>query len=315
MSQLAERWTPPSSPNWTYEQDEMSEVLYALIEQNATVSAKALSAIAPSFPNQALILAARLPLSKVTPLLEKWYYAGENNKIKDSKKDLNDWNRSELARVSAMMLSKAPPPGFAASILARSEEHFYIFVTNEKGPWMGGGGGIGSCGDGGGGRPPDGWPPLFFYDIEENKPKTRDPLLVAAGGDRITWRTISISTGWGSCFGVHSLDDENRYHLLAALLGRSENQLAWKLRDQTTIYWESNPKYLLDLQSVVHSEEAKFEVTIGALRKKRLLTTEDAGVIRPELLITISDHRKPPVPPLPQPIHLDPRTRIVAITD
>lgn len=308
MIKLTERPKPPALPSnrdVIYAKDAMLEILYALIERKDPVPPKALSVIAPSYPSQALILASRLPITKATPLFEKWYYAGQDGKMRSSR----DWTPVTLARVSAMMLTKAPPAGFAASILARSEENLTVYVTN-KGE-IGSGGGIGfgkGCGDGLGGPPFPGWPVVYHYLLEEDNPHTNGPVLVEVAGNLVTWR--AYSGGWGSCFGVEPLNDVNRHHLLAAMLGIPDNAMPWSEMQEVTLHWQSQQKFLSDLKNEIASEEANLSASVEALHKKGLLTKSEAESVRPKLRITISDYRKSPAPPLPLPTNLDPRTFI-----
>jgi len=308
MIKITERWKPPALPSnrdAIYAKDAMLEVLYALVERKDPVPPKALSAIATSFPSQALILASQLPTTEATPLLQKWYYADEDGFGSNS-------ISPALALISAMMLTKAPPSGFAASILARSEEHLIVYVTDAGG--MGSGGGVSGCGDSGAGSPPPGWPVLFLYELEENEPHTNDPLLVEAAGDRITWHLSPITVGWGSCFEANRLNDDARHHLLAAMLGIPDNAMPWSIRQEVTLHWQSQQKFLSDLKNEIASEEANLSASVEALHKKGLLTKSETESVRPKLRITISDHRKPPAPPLPLLTNLDPRTSIVAKT-
>lgn len=307
MLDLAERSAArlPNPVPGTYNGDAMSEILYALIQRNEIVPPKLLAAIATSYPDQAVILVSRLPIANSTSLLEKWYYSGEA--VNDSQVDAPSLNLKFLARIAGMLLAKAPPPGFAANVLAKSQEHLQVYVVS-NGEFGSGGSAGAMCGDGGGGLPPRGWPMLFFYELDENKLKTNDPLLIEAGGDRITWQLLPITAGHGSCFGVRSLNDETRYHLLAAMLGLQAKDMPWKLQQEDNIVWTSNEKFLLDLQTDIAAEEIEFDATVDDFYEKGLLTNAEASSVRPKLSVTVSDERKSPGSPLPRLGFNDPRT-------
>jgi hypothetical protein len=87
--------------------DGMSAVLDALIQRREVVAEEKIGALAGAFPVQAVILASRLPITDAAPLLMGWYGDGESR------------GYSPLPRMAAMMLAKAPPPGFAGSVLAQ----------------------------------------------------------------------------------------------------------------------------------------------------------------------------------------------------
>lgn len=179
-----------------------SEILAALIHRHELVPPEVLSVIAARFPAQAVILAARLPMEEAAPLLEKWYDLGASYE----KSRPGQGNIVILSRVAAMLMSKSPPPEFAATVLADSEERLIVSVVSEKPSLSPGPASIlaskGKCEDK---YEPslfptlDGEPPHLKYVIEENKhDKSGDPepdqILVTAGEDRITYRGVTIHT-------------------------------------------------------------------------------------------------------------------------
>jgi hypothetical protein len=263
----------------------MAEVLDALIERKGDVSLQGLAAIAKSFPTQTAILASRKPIAESAPLLLQWYGDGAGD------------TRGGLQRIAAMMLSKAPPPGFAAGVLAASVEHLTILVVDHGR----GGSGFGSgCGDAPGSGTLSGWPPIAGYRMEENRPDSTDPLLIEAGGDRITWRREAESGGWGSCFGVSSLNDWTRHHLLAQMAGVDKKDMPWKAVDSATIRWQGSDAFLQELRDQVAAQEAKLHETVEALFQKGFLTAGEVDSVRPKLSVTVMDARETKSPALPQ---------------
>ena len=274
MLQLVEAWTPPNDAQDADRRsrtDAMGEVLDALIQQKQPTPLAGLNAIVSSFPRQAMILASRLPLAEATPLLLAWY------EKRDSKDD------SAIPRIAAMMLAKAPPPGFAASVLAESEVELNVMVESD---WTTGHG-YGSsstidCGDGWGLPSPKGWPPFFDYEIEENSRINHDPVIADAGGDRITYHRFAMNRNWGSCAYPRSLNAATRHRLLAEMLGLTEKEMEWRIQESGTITWENQGQYMSESDSV-----------------------------RPKLSITANDYRNPIGPPLPR---LEPRDSRTTIT-
>jgi hypothetical protein len=98
----------PSNPDTA--PSAVSALLDTLIQRNIAVPEDTISDLKSSFPAQAAILVSRLPIVTATPLLMRWYEEGQRE------------SSYRLDRIAAMLLSKAPPPHFAATVLAASEE-------------------------------------------------------------------------------------------------------------------------------------------------------------------------------------------------
>jgi hypothetical protein len=315
LEQLAVNWNPSERDPYPSEDEflAMSEILHALIVHRVEAPPETIAAIADTFPDQAVILAARLPATDRTPLLQAWYDAGE---LVDRRRFTREGtNRLVLARVAAMMLSRAPPPGFAAAILADSDEQFVVSVEN--------GGTVPIrcrtgcpaavvCADEFEVPAKRGWPPLFQYALEENYAGgDYDDVVVEAGGDRITWRRTPANWRLASCYKPAPLSSETRHRLLAQMLHLSQEQMPWMPQKQITLHWENRDKLLLELESQVNFEEGKMHATIQALSARGLLTPGEAARVRPRLMILVFDDRlpaQPANPALPQPEVRDART-------
>ena len=298
MLQLVARWPPSDErdPMGRTRMDSMSAVLDTLVERSEPAPPESLSSIASSFPFQTMILASRLPIAEATPLLLGWYDNGDGE------------DPQRLARVAAMMLAKAPPPGFAASVLAQSRAELYVSVRDEGGYGAGSGGP--ACGDGVEVPPVKGWPPMFRYSIEENKMETKDPVVIEAGGDRITFNRRLAGSGWGSCFYPRPLTDETRHHLLREMLGVNSGKMQWKVQEYFSIDWENSDQYLKELAARVALEEAEMYETVEALRAEKLLTKSEYDTVRAKLTVVVSDDRKSAHGPLPMLDWRDPHTMI-----
>lgn len=269
-------------------------MLDALIQRNATVPADALAAIAPFFPFQIAILAKNLPIAEATPLLLNWY----NQRSGD--------DPDHLARVASMMLSHAPPAGFAASVLAESEETLRISVVSKAGVPGVSGMSSGSCAYRDDASPLSGWPPIFTYALAEDFQQTSAPLLVEAAGDRVIYRRYDVYKQSPFCGGLAKLNAVYRHYLLSQMLGISYDQMPWKTDASTSIVWHSNRQFVREAMVSVAGEEAKLHTCVEASQLKGLLTPDEAASVRPKLSIIVEDFRKPTGPPLPQLTFSDP---------
>jgi hypothetical protein len=299
MVETLDRWAEAGSQRdelTDIRQDAFAAMLDALIQDNRTVSPETLAALAGYFPAQAAILASRLPLDEATPLLQSWYAERKDDK------------QPALARIAAMILAKAPPPGFAAGVLAETSETVQVSVVDPGvGSGYGGGGCYGLVGDF---RTRDGWPPIFRYRIEENSHAIDQPLLVEAGGDRITYRRTSHAESAAS---VRSLDDETRQHLLLEMLGGDGSALQWQAWQQISLEWEGPANFLSETGDLVDEEESKLQNTVDALYEDGLLTPEEANKVRPGLLVNVSDDRSVKDSPIPDFKSRDPRTTVALV--
>src|SRR5579863_1674 len=106
---LAERWDPE---RWNTQEkgdwfDAMTVVLDALIQRRVMVSPAAVLAVAPAFPDQALILAARMSPRDAEPILLSWYQAGRG--VHRAGVDGENPTRVLLGRIAAMFLARDDP--------------------------------------------------------------------------------------------------------------------------------------------------------------------------------------------------------------
>jgi hypothetical protein len=299
MAQMLEMWTPAEDQDGDAraQKDAMADVLDALIVRRGAASLDGLTAIADSFPAQAAILAAQLPIRKSTPLLQAWY-------------EKRNSDSHLLPRIAAMLLSKAPAPGFAASVLAEFEERVRVtVVSGDYGVGIGGSYST-SCGDGFGKATLPGWPPVFGYGIEENTSPAHDPVLVSAGGDTITYHRIDEHTGWGSCFGPHSLNASTRAHLLVEMLGKDANKTPLAVDKNETISWGDSDQFLHALQNLIDEEEGNLHSLAEDLFMRNDVTRDEADSVRAKLAITILDDRAAGSLPLPKLEPSDVRTTL-----
>jgi hypothetical protein len=313
---MVDRWDP-AHRNPVPDEDHllaMSEVLHALIQRKAEVPTAGLSVVAMYFPDQAAILASRLRLEDAIPLLEAWYESGEN--VDRNRSGREGAARLLLARVAAMMLSKAPPQSFVASLLVQSEERLTVSVPSQGFKAVnrpsGDSAATERCGEEFFNPPKSEWPPLWRYILEENAPGSDDgDVVTVAGGDKISYRRIPENLHVDDCNSPRQLDGENRHRLLADMLGVNEREMLWQARKQVPIQWKSGEQFKQDLNRLVGAEEAALRATVSEFYTKGLLTRSQLDTIRPKLYVFVFDDRQkiePPSQPLPQLAIQDSRT-------
>ncbi|MGD0857758.1 MAG: hypothetical protein ABR912_00440 [Terracidiphilus sp.] len=307
MQEMVERWDPAQRHRYQDgdRYDAMTAILDTLIQRNEFVSPAGVSAIAYAFPDQALILAARLPFNDAEPLLLSWYENGVG--VRPAQGDREGEDRLMMARVAAMMLAKERPQDIAARILVDSLERLAVSVPNE------GYAGVDrclvdcvakpGCQWEAGGMPRVGWPTLFLYTVEENRPDADNtgplvagPLLVEAGDDRITYRRVETEVSLNYCYSPLPLNAATRHRLLAEMLGVDDKQMPWSVQENITVPWVNDSQFLLDLSKQVYLEESQLRATVQRLYAKGLLTRTEAASIRPKLSIIVFDDRQPTEP-------------------
>lgn len=266
-------------------------VLDALIQENASVPISAINTVALTFPVQAAVLIGRHPLSESRPALEQW--------ARDVKARGNGSQRV-LARVALMMLAKDPGPssrfwyedpfqplGLAGSVVAASEVKLRITVngTGAARDLMGGG----LCGDSEGRKPSPGWPPVYGYELLEDRPSTEQVPVVELNGYSLTaWRYESNGAGLGSCHGSNWLDADYIWHdLIAYWLGVKPQDMTWWPVQNFGIKWTSKAAYQQRLGEIVETERQRLCATVAALQQRGFLSASDAAVVMPKIVVTI----------------------------
>jgi hypothetical protein len=242
------------------------------------LSAEVLGYVSRSHPVQTIILLSMLPSSEQTGNLMQWYGGARP-----------DGGLNHLDRVSAMLLSKSPSSGFAATILAGSEERLTIHIVpiNARGVGFGSGYGEGVCGDYAISRPPAGWPDISSYRLTENDNTSIDPLLVEAGGDRIFWQRSIPGHGFRSCGGVRGLTPVTRHHLLAEMLGQRDEAMSWPTQKDVTIAKESDEQVQRDIGATIQAEQSILLKSVQEFQVRGLITLEEAKMVLPKLSVMI----------------------------
>jgi hypothetical protein len=252
------------------------EILDTLIEQNVPVPANLLGYLSDAFPVQSAILASRLPATETASLLMQWYLDQETHR--------------GLSRPAAMLLSKSPPPGFAANVLGNSEERLTIYIVPKPGMGFGSGNGVGGiCADFLEAPALANWPELFSYRLHENDNTSGDPLLVEAGGDRITWERASPRDGFRSCSGITGLTPDTRHHLLAEMLAERDSAMSWQTHKDINIARENDQQVQRDIGVAILQEQEILTQSVQDFQTRGLITSAEAKDVRPKLSVTIKD--------------------------
>ena len=315
MEERVEHWDPAQRNRALGSEgfDAMTEILDALIQQNRVVSPAGVAAIAYAFPDQALILAARLPFDDAEPMYLSWYEEGAQTS-NPSAADSVIPDHHMLARVAAMMVVHKRPQDIAANILADSTEMLVVSVPIDRAQP------VDRCLIGCtvpprcaleiAGEARTGWPPVFQYIVEENSPYPVDDgppelnhLLVQIKGDRITFRRVKPNTPPNYCYSPAPLNPLTFHRLLAQMLGVSDEKMTWQAQESGSLGWVSDKQFLSELGTQVGLEEAGLRATVQKVYAKGLITKSQAETTRPKLSIVVYDDRgrtRRPAAPLPQ---------------
>jgi hypothetical protein len=288
MPGLLEHWNnmPPAYGGDEAQEEQrraMDALLDALIQENAVVPIPAISAVARPFPTQAAILIGRLPLAESRDTLRGWIFGPTETS-------------DMLARVASMILAKDPGTngwwdgqflGFVAATVAASEERLEITVraASKKEP----GTGIGVCGDGATTPIVPGWPAVFTYYIQENRPQA-NVLVVDLDGDDIGAIRYQENFGYGECGdppGFEPLDRYTRHRLLAYWLGVPDSKMSWQPVSSFTIIWAGKAAYEQRLGEIVATESGKLRATTQALHRRGLLYDDEAATVSPQLVVHV----------------------------
>jgi hypothetical protein len=256
--------------------DALAEILDAFIQRRVLLSADLLGYVSRSHPVQTIILLSMLPPAERTVNLTQWYYGPRPS------------GPDHLDRAAAMLLSKAPPAGFAANVLAGSEESLTIQIvpTGVIGGMAGGALG-GVCSSYLQVPTPAGWPDVPGYHLTENDNAGLDPVLVEAGGDRILWQRSSPGGGFRTCGSVRGLTPATRHHLLAEMLGQRDEDMSWPTQKFVTIAKDSEEQAQRAIGATVEAEQAILLTFVQDFQAKGLITPEEAKAVRPKLSVTI----------------------------
>lgn len=258
-------------------------ILDSLIQLGIPVPAKLLIPIYDAFPNEATVLLAGSPDWDPSELLSL---------IRRQRSD-EEW----LAICN--LLATARAPGFAAYLLSDIKLRVGLAVfSGENASGYGEGGAAFGQGCGMFQPPPSGFPPAVLYELTTTP---RDGAVVVARGPQTVYyvrsrvdprRQVWVGRSYGS-------RDQRRIEYLALMMGRPMEQLEFRATRFFSITWKGRKRFLSEAAGIRKRMEHSYRELIDALLKENLLTSSEAGNLRPDTSIVVHDFRKTRFPALP----------------
>jgi hypothetical protein len=306
LADLADRWQatavdssdekPEAVPtDQTDQQDGMAAVLDAIIQLQVALAPSTLRNLAGDYPNQVAILLTRLPLEEAQPLSQEFY-----------RLDRTTRGAHNLEYVSAALLARDPPPGFAAESFSDIHNRATITITtpgSSKRDGFGCGGGH-SCALG---AHEGDWPLFGVYQLSASIMEGSFVLL--AGPDPIYAQRSETRQGApDACqnFTFLVLGPEERRRFVARWLGMAPDDMEWKTEATDTIVYRSDEQFYRELLEFIAHEQEKYRATGDALVAKNLMTVSEAEESLPYLDLKFEDQRGPDTLPIPEPALLPP---------
>jgi hypothetical protein len=160
------------------------------------------------------------------------------------------------------------------------------------------------------------WPPLCHYQLQSDSSPYDGTLLIDVGGERISYRRISVWIRPTQCYFPNVFSDDTQHHIVAELLGVKDQEMPWPTHQEVICIPECKEGFLTELRKQIHSEESKLIATVQMLRAKGYLTQSEANTVRPKLAVIVHDVRslvddgQNHPPPLLRFTPADPRTSI-----
>lgn len=301
---VADQWQPlsaydPDSSNpvkLTGEQldrrDAMAAVLDALIQANVAVSADTLAKVAPDFENYTAILLSRLSPEESQGLSFELYRRPP-------------LNGPSLQYVSAALLARNPPPGFAADLFGgiKVQAHIFIVLPNAPGYGFGSSGSFLSNGPQ---KPREDWPNFGVYAL--SKQKARGAFQVLSTPDPVYAIRTAETNRYANDFGKGLyLSAEDRRRFLAYMLKVPPESIDWKTVLSESFVFRSEAQFEYDLKAWIDGIEEQYRATAVALEAEGLITAQEEEDARPSLALHWDDMRSEGYEPIPDLKFLPPR--------
>jgi hypothetical protein len=261
----------------------------ALIQEHSKVSIELIQTLANEFPAQSMLLIERLPLEGSSPTLMSWAFSN----------DFRGPIAEARAHAAAMILAHNPNPNFAYHIVEGLVQHVTVHVSRQG---MGFGGRVGiGCGDSFAISPPQGWPIVYDYRLQERngEAESRSAGLVpiVAIGDRTVEAVRFRDTGGrGGCW-RHESDASFRHELLAYWLRVKPDKMTWQPEESFNVVWTTKSAYERELGSIIESERVKMIDTLQQLKKRNLFDVRMDDGTFPRIAVSIDCEIRPcPLP-------------------
>jgi hypothetical protein len=303
---LADRWQATTAdsnaeePNavprdQTDEHDALAAVLDAIIQLHLNVSSAMLRNLSGDFPNQVAILLTGLPLEQAQSLSQEFYHL-----------DPKTLGAHNLQYVSAVLLAKDPPAGFAADLFSSIHNRATIKITTPgrpEGDGYGGGSGVGCAM----GESHSDWPEFGIYQLSAGK--IGDSFVLMDGPDPIyALRSKTRFDTGDKCenFTFLVLGPEERRRFVARWLGADPDDLEWETEAADTIVYQSDEQFYRELRAFIAGEQEKYRATAAALVEKNLIAVSEQDDALPYLELKFNDQRGPDASPIAEPASLPP---------
>jgi hypothetical protein len=241
-----------------------------------------------------VLLLLRLPAKEAEPVWRKIIFTGDI--------------RGGAQRVAADVLSRNPPPGFAARLIGGLTEFGQVTVAapgvhmgRGSSPW----GGYGCAGGLKNARTD--WPKIGVYALLDISTKSGSALLVD-GADPIYVTRLVITVDQYSqiylcsSYGLTSfsgLTDERRLRIIGRLLDGSAGEMPLDLSPELYIEFRDEKRYRAQMDTFVHKQLAQFASVGQQLTERGLMTDDERRTATLHLQIAVSDWRKVREPSLP----------------
>src|SRR5450756_1856169 len=192
---------------------------------------------------------------------------------------------SAAARLAADVLSKNPPPGFAAKLLNGLTEFAEVDVGDPGSRW-----GRARVGSDSGcpslpqpGPDPRDWPSIGVYKFSDTPASSGSTMLVDEIGPvyltRLQMRVDELSRPYG-CSG-HTvppftyLTQEHRAKIIGRLIGAKPDEMPIDLETHLSIDFRGVERYRTQLDALVHKQTAQFTTVLGVLCARGLMTADE----------------------------------------
>lgn len=240
-----------------------------------------------------ILLLLRLPATEAKPVWEKVIFTGDIG--------------GGAARVAADVLSRNPPPGFAARLVGSLEEFGQVTVADPDVKWGRANSPWGGLGCSGLNAPNTDWPKIGAYALLDTPTKSGSALLIDGIDPIYVTRLVVTIDQFSqvhrcSSYGLTEftrLTEERRLRIVGRLLDGSAGQMPLNLRPDLTIEFRNVKTYRAQVDAFVQKQLAQFASVTQQLAQRGLMTDDEYRTTTLHLQIAISDLRKLRNPPLP----------------
>lgn len=240
-----------------------------------------------------LVLLVRLPAAEARPVWQSIMFSSNIY--------------SAAARLAADVLSKNPPPGFAATLLDKLTEFAEVTVTDPDARW--GHGPVGSWPTGCITVQPtrEDWPNIGVYVLSDSPAKSGSTLLVdeidPVYVTRLQMSVDELRQGYwcsGHTVPIFTyLTEERRVKIIGRLIGANSDEMPITVETHLSIDFLDVKAYQAQVDALVHRQSAQYTSVLGQLCARGLMTADERSTTVLRMQVDVSDLRKSDQPPLP----------------